>query len=204
MAGTAPVEIERKFLVDREHFLNHQPSLKGKQITQGYWKPAQLPHFFGLMLTDLRENGSSLTAEGLAVLEEGGPERFEMRVRQKEDHFWVTFKSRDQLSTGGVLEYETPISEPMGGHYLQRTDVSLSKQRYELPLEGGLVLEVDLFDGLHGLAIAEVEIPSLDTPIPALPAWVGKEVTGDPAYFNRTLSERVAQPAVATRLPRPR
>lgn len=203
MAGTTPVEIERKFLVDREQFLAHQPHLEGKQITQGYWKRENLSHFFDLMLIDLRANGSSLTTDGLSVLEEGGPERFEMRVRQKQQQFWVTFKSRDQLPTGGVLEYEALISEPMGSHYLQRTDVSLSKQRYELPLEGGLVLEVDLFDGLKSLAMAEVEIPSLDTVLPALPEWVGEEVTGNPAYFNRALSEQVTTPAPA-RSPSPR
>ena len=59
-----------------------------------------------------------------------------------------------------------------------------------MPLGQGLTLEVDVFEHLDGLVLAEVEIPSLDTVLPDLPSWVGEEVTGQPAYFNRSLAER--------------
>jgi len=55
---------------------------------------------------------------------------------------------------------------------------------------GDLTLEVDVFEGLD-LVLAEVEIPSSDTPLPPLPEWVGEEVTGQTMYMNRTLSTRL-------------
>jgi len=46
--------------------------------------------------------------------------------------------------------------------------------------------QVDVYAGiLAGVVLAEVELPSETTEI-TLPPWVGREVTGDPAYkkFN--------------------
>lgn len=195
MTPAHPVEIERKFLVNREQFLQAEPTLTGASIVQGYWHKENLPYFFDQMIGCLRLLMTrSLSDADVQFLQDGGPEVFEMRVRQKDQQHWVTFKSREQQPTGGVLEFETEINGVTAQMFLERADVSLGKKRYELPLEGDLVLEVDLFENLDGLALAEVEIPSLDTPLPTLPAWVGAEVTGDPAYFNRNLSEKVSGP----------
>lgn len=195
MTPAHPVEIERKFLVNREQFLQAEPTLTGASIVQGYWHKENLPYFFDQMIGCLRLLMTrSLSDADVQFLKEGGPETFEMRVRQKDQRHWVTFKSREQQPTGGVLEFETEINGATAQMFLERADVSLGKKRYDLPLEGDLVLEVDLFENLDGLALAEVEIPSLDTPLPPLPAWVGAEVTGDPAYFNRNLSEKASGP----------
>lgn len=52
----------------------------------------------------------------------------------------------------------------------------------------GFVWEIDVFDGhLKGLFIAEVELKSLDQD-PALPPWVGEEVTGDRRFSNQMLA----------------
>ncbi len=190
MANATPVEIERKFLVDRQAFFQAQPEAKGQAISQGYWAPERLPFFFTEMVSALRSVGKT---GHLAALEAGGPEQLEMRVRQKGERYWVTFKSREQLPTGGVAEYEEELDANLAGSFLDQVDFLLSKTRYELPLGQNLVLEVDVFDHLDGLVMAEVEIPALDTVLPDLPAWVGEEVTGNPAYFNRTLAERGRQ-----------
>jgi len=186
MSGSTPVEIERKFLVDRTQFKAAHPGLAGHAIQQGYWKPERLPFFFGKMVEALADQE---TPEALQPVQELGPEGLEMRVRQDGDRHLVTFKSRQSLPTGGVWEFEFPLANEVAQSFLEQTDVRLSKIRYEVELGENLVLEVDLFEGLNGLTMAEVEIPSLDTPLPPLPAWVGEEVTGNPVYFNRRLAE---------------
>ena len=187
MANATPVEIERKFLVDREAFAHAHPQSKGQAILQGYWAPERLPFFFTEMVSALRSIDKTRFVE---ALEAAGPEQLEMRVRQKGERFWVTFKSRQPLPTGGVAEYEEELDVNLAGSFLDQVDFLLSKTRHELPLGQGLTLEVDVFEHLDGLVLAEVEIPSLDTVLPDLPSWVGEEVTGQPAYFNRSLAER--------------
>ncbi len=66
----------------------------------------------------------------------------------------------------------------------------LRKRRSRVPLDGGLVAEVDEYEGgLAGLRVAEVEFPTE----PAArafhpPAWLGREVTGEAAYANQALA----------------
>jgi adenylate cyclase len=66
----------------------------------------------------------------------------------------------------------------------------VNKTRQELPLDDGLVAEVDVYaDHLTGLLTVEVEFPdeaSAGTFSP--PDWFGTDVTGDPAYSNRALA----------------
>ena len=53
---------------------------------------------------------------------------------------------------------------------------------------GGYLYEVDVFGGdLEGLVLAELETPD-DVPDAALPPWLGREVTGQPAYYNASLA----------------
>jgi adenylate cyclase len=53
---------------------------------------------------------------------------------------------------------------------------------------GDFVWEIDVFAGaLSGLVIAEVEMDS-ESDEPALPPWLGREVTGDPAWTNAVLA----------------
>jgi adenylate cyclase len=42
---------------------------------------------------------------------------------------------------------------------------------------------------LAGLVIAELETPD-QVADAKLPAWLGREVTGEPAYYNAVLAER--------------
>jgi CYTH domain-containing protein len=51
-------------------------------------------------------------------------------------------------------------------------------------------IELDEFLGRHrGLWLAEIELRSRSAKLPKLPAWIGKEVTGDPRYTNARLAE---------------
>ena len=62
----------------------------------------------------------------------------------------------------------------------------IEKTRYRIEHQG-MTWEVDEFAGENaGLLLAEVELDSEDQVI-ALPDWVGKEVTGEPRYYNANL-----------------
>jgi CYTH domain-containing protein/CHAD domain-containing protein len=66
----------------------------------------------------------------------------------------------------------------------------LRKTRHRVPLGEDLVAEVDRYQGeLEGLVVAEVEFPSEEAARGFRPpAWLGREVTGDPAYANQNLA----------------
>jgi CYTH domain-containing protein len=91
------------------------------------------------------------------------------------------------------FEYAIPLADAEAMLAALCAGRSLVKTRHEVPLDG-LVWEVDVFEGpLAGLVIAEVELPSPDHPV-RLPAWLGREITGDPRYANAALASAAAPP----------
>lgn len=69
-------------------------------------------------------------------------------------------------------------------------ELLIEKRRHRVPLAGGLLAELDLFDGdLSGRRIVEVEFAD-DASAAAFepPAWFGTEVTDDPRYTNAALA----------------
>jgi adenylate cyclase len=85
------------------------------------------------------------------------------------------------------FEYDVPIEDAEellglanGGH--------IAKKRYDVEYQGTL-WEIDVYEGdLAGLVVAEVELESEDEE-PALPDWLGREVTGDQRFSNQALAE---------------
>jgi adenylate cyclase len=62
----------------------------------------------------------------------------------------------------------------------------IDKTRFEVEV-GNHTFEVDEFYGENqGLTVAEVELSAEDEEFEK-PGWLGKEVTGDPRYFNSML-----------------
>jgi CYTH domain-containing protein len=66
----------------------------------------------------------------------------------------------------------------------------LEKRRWRVPIDGGLVAELDEYEGaLAGLRTVEVELPDLVAAEAfAPPSWFGREVTGDPRWSNASLA----------------
>ena len=64
------------------------------------------------------------------------------------------------------------------------------KTRYLVPLDNGLTAEVDDYEGaLAGLLTAEVEFVDEAAAFAFdPPSWLGREVTNDARYANRTLA----------------
>lgn len=117
-----------------------------------------------------------------------------VRVRVSDGRAWLTVKSRNVGATRGEWEYPVPADDARemlraccGGRMIAKT-------RYIVPslapdgTPDGLKWEVDVFHGRHeGLVVAEIELPSEDA-VYALPPFIGREVTGEPQYYNSVLS----------------
>lgn len=98
----------------------------------------------------------------------------------------LTIKIGRSAITRDEFEYDIPIADAK--ELLQNAiGIVIEKTRHRVPYEG-FVWEVDVFAGEHrGLVIAEVEMTA-ETDNPALPAWLGREVTGDFRYSNQALA----------------
>lgn len=110
-----------------------------------------------------------------------------VRVRIKDDESArITLKIGLSGMTRKEFEYPVPLTDA-------REMVATGKDRLiektrHIVNHGGYVWEVDVFAGsLTGLIVAEVEMAS-ETENPALPSWLGREVTGDPAWSNAMLA----------------
>jgi adenylate cyclase len=86
-------------------------------------------------------------------------------------------------------EYEFDVPPVWAETLMAKLDAPvIEKTRYVVPASNGLKWEIDEFHGkLEGLLKAEIEVPSLKTPVPK-PAWLGREVTDDARYKNGSLA----------------
>mgnify|MGYP002516007024 FL=1 len=111
-----------------------------------------------------------------------------IRVRIRDARAFLTIKS-DSGKTGiARFEWEKEIDQTDARQLL---DLCLpgviEKTRYIVPAENGLKWEIDEFHGrLSGLTLAELELPTEDYPYTKAD-FVGKEVTGDPRYYNANM-----------------
>lgn len=110
-----------------------------------------------------------------------------VRVRIKDDEAYITVKSRNSGAVRHEWEYPIPVGDARAMIEHCCGDRVLEKTRYLVPGADGYVWEVDEFGGRHqGLVVAEIELPSEDTPF-GKPDFIAEEVTGDPAYYNSVL-----------------
>jgi adenylate cyclase len=116
-------------------------------------------------------------------------EETELRVRRKGEDMVLTVKRGRGLDRG---EREVAISTEVFETLWPLTEGRrIEKTRYELPHRDATI-ELDEFGGeLEGLLVAEVEFDSLRASERVEQAeWLGRDVTDDPAYANRSLAER--------------
>ena len=68
--------------------------------------------------------------------------------------------------------------------------LTVSKTRYEIPIDGGYLAELDIYHGqLEGLMTVEVEFNTVDEAlIFKPPSWFSIDVTNDKRYKNTALS----------------
>ena len=111
-----------------------------------------------------------------------------VRVRVKDDKSFITVKGASSASGMSRYEWEKEIPLEEGKALLQLAlPTVIQKIRYEVKHQTFL-FEVDVFEGQHqGLILAEVELEDENVEL-NLPEWIGEEVTGDPRYYNASLS----------------
>ena len=109
-----------------------------------------------------------------------------VRVRIEGTKAKLTIKGVTTGVTRSEFEYPLPIDD--ASILLdQLCEQPLIDKHRHTEQHHGRTWEIDVFHGDNeGLVVAEIELTS-ETDSPALPAWVGPEVSSDPRYFNSNL-----------------
>ena len=109
-----------------------------------------------------------------------------VRVRLCDEKAFLTIKGKNQGDTRAEYEYPIPYDD---AQILIKTlciQPVIDKIRYFVDYHGNR-WEIDVFRGqLDGLIVAEIEIPASDYTYD-IPPFIGKNVTGDPRYYNSNL-----------------
>ena len=129
-------------------------------------------------------------------LNDGGVEGLTQRVRSVRcggvTRYGYTFRRRGNALT--CDEREKEVTEAAYRRLLQEANPALrpiEKRRYRVPHRGQL-MEIDVYSFWSDRATLEIELES-EAQAPELPDWldVVRELTGEQAYKNRYLAERV-------------
>ncbi len=115
------------------------------------------------------------------------PERT-VRIRLKDGLGKITVKGISDDAGVSRFEWEFDIPGEDARKLLELCEGEvIAKRRYLVPV-GKHFFEVDVFEGNNtGLVVAEIELESPEEYFEK-PHWLGKEVTGDPRYYNAQLS----------------
>jgi CYTH domain-containing protein len=110
-----------------------------------------------------------------------------LRVRLIDDErALLTLKIGRQMVSRDEFEYAIPLPDARE-MVAKALGIVLKKTRYEVDHEG-FTWEIDVYHGAYsGLVVAEVEMEDEEQE-PALPSWLGAEVTGDPRYSNQVMA----------------
>ena len=110
-----------------------------------------------------------------------------VRVRICGAEAFLTVKSAPDAHGLGRDEFEYPVPVADAQAMLMLCVAGIIDKVRHWVASGGHVWEVDVFHGANeGLTVAELELASENEPFD-LPAWAGREVTGDPRYYNAML-----------------
>ena len=110
-----------------------------------------------------------------------------VRVRISGSSAWLTVKGKRVGVSAPEFEYPIPVTDAADLLNTLSQKSLIEKKRHLIPRDG-IVWEVDEFLGRNaGLVLAEVELTSADQTV-FLPSWIGREVTGDPRYYNVNLA----------------
>lgn len=112
-----------------------------------------------------------------------------VRIRRSDDDYYLTYKGSGMLARE---EYNLPLSAGAYAHLKPKADGRIiEKDRYLIPLDETLTVELDVFGGdLAPLILAEVEFDSEEAAHSFCPpAWLGEDVTYDARYHNSNMSK---------------
>ena len=110
-----------------------------------------------------------------------------VRVRIRDDRAYLTIKGPTPEGGLPCYEFEKEIALEEGMQLMQLCEPGIIDKVRWLVKSGKHTFEVDEFFGDNeGLVMAEVELSSVIESV-IIPDFIGKEVTGDPRYFNSQL-----------------
>ncbi|MFP4064778.1 MAG: CYTH domain-containing protein [Bacteroidales bacterium] len=140
-------------------------------------------------------NFRSHTSERTRIMQaylSSAPERA-VRVRVEGEKGFLTIKGKAHQQGTSRYEWEKEIPVKEARELLKICEPGMiEKIRHRVPA-GRHTFEVDEFLGdNNGLIVAEVELGSPDETFKR-PGWLGKEVTGDPRYYNAFLAKNPYQ-----------
>ncbi|CAN5812746.1 CYTH domain-containing protein [soil metagenome] len=108
-----------------------------------------------------------------------------VRVRREGDRAVITVKGPNQGVTRAEFEYAIPAAD--ADAMLKMCEQPLIQKRRHKEKHDAHTWEIDVFAGENaGLVVAEIELAS-ETEAFEKPAWVGREVSDDPRYYNASL-----------------
>jgi adenylate cyclase len=148
--------------------------------------PKEIERKFLVANDDWRKEADSQKRMRQAIIFSDGDRS--LRIRSIDDkEAKLTLKIGASGLVRHEFEYDVPLADAEELLTLANGN-TISKTRYDVP-HADHVWEVDVYEGkLAGLVVAEVEMESEDEQ-PALPSWVGREVTGDRRFSNQALAE---------------
>ena len=111
-----------------------------------------------------------------------------IRVRKSDEFYTLTVKGSGKIARE---EFELELNKEQYETLLKKSETSsIVKTRYEIPIYGGLIAELDIYHGdLENLQTVEVEFDTLeqaDSFIP--PEWFADEISSDIRYSNAYLA----------------
>lgn len=167
----AGLEIERKYLIRMpdEAALSAMPGCETWEIVQTY-----------LM------DGADFSTRRVRSIRTGEKVQYIHTVK----HRMTALKAREWEEEVSREEYEALLQDRNPALH------SIHKRRYRIPYEGQL-LEIDVYSFWHDRATLEIELDSEDQQA-VLPEWlqIVRELTGEVAYKNRYLAERIPMEAL--------
>lgn len=109
-----------------------------------------------------------------------------VRVRIAGHTGYLTVKGATVGMGRNEYEYEIPLADARAMLDILCPQPQIEKKRYTIFFRG-FTWEIDEFFGLNqGLIVAEIELQREDQTFER-PDWIGREVTGDPRYYNAAL-----------------
>jgi adenylate cyclase len=109
-----------------------------------------------------------------------------VRVRIAGGKAFLTVKGASKGATRAEFEYAIPVDD--AAQLLELSDGPVVRKVRRVIEHAGSTWEVDEFEGDNaGLVLAEVELES-EGQAYSKPEWLGREVTGDPRYYNSSLA----------------
>lgn len=113
-----------------------------------------------------------------------------VRVRLVNDKGFLTIKGKSSNDGLSRFEWEKQLHKQEAEALIKLCKKGIIyKTRYEIPVLMH-TFEVDVFHAENeGLVVAEIELQQVNDTFKK-PIWLGKEVTGNPKYYNSYLSKK--------------